>query len=262
MTGIDELERDLRSLGITPGETLLVQSSLRAVGPIEGGPATLLAALRHVLGPEGTVVAYTATPENSNTSRLSLAPTDGMTDQQKQAYWDSRPPFDPDTTPTSRILGHFSEVLRQTPGARRSHHPQTSFAAIGRRAAELTDAHPLESHLGESSPIGRLYAARARALLIGVPVWCCTALHLAEYRQPDPPIQTYSCVLPNGRWQSFDAVHLRDEHFEPMTGVLSEMPSLHRGRLGAADCFVMDIADGVDVADKFLRDNALFHSRT
>ncbi|MFI5531499.1 aminoglycoside N(3)-acetyltransferase [Kitasatospora sp. NPDC051853] len=253
MTGAAELERGLRELGVEEGETLLVQSSLRSLGELDGGPEALLKALLAVLGESGTLVVYTATPENSNTSRLALAPTQGMTERQKQEYWRTRPPFNPDTTPTSRILGHFSEVVRLAPGAVRSHHPQTSFAALGRLAVDLTENHPIDSHLGERSPVGRLRDRRARALLIGVPVWCCTALHLAEYLQPDPPVQTYGCVLPDGNWTSFEAVHLRDEHFPGMTGALERMPSLVRGPLGEADCFLMDIADGIEVADRHLR---------
>ncbi|MFJ8045136.1 aminoglycoside N(3)-acetyltransferase [Kitasatospora sp. NPDC096147] len=254
MTGAAELEQDLRALGIEEGETLLVQSSLRSLGGLDGGPEVLLRALLATLGERGTLVVFTATPENSNTSRVALAPTEGMTEQQEREYWRTRPPFDPDRTPASRILGHFSELVRQAPGAVRSRHPQTSFAAIGLRAADLTADHLLDSHLGPDSPVGWLYRHRARALLIGVPAWCCTALHLAEYLQPDPPLQTYGCVLPDGHWTSFEAVHLRDEHFPGMTGALEAVPSLIRGGLGAADCFLMDIADGVTVADRHLRD--------
>ncbi|GAA2252672.1 MULTISPECIES: aminoglycoside N(3)-acetyltransferase [Kitasatospora] len=260
MYGVDRLAEDLTRLGVERGETLLVQSSLRSIGPMADGPGTLLEALRRVLGPEGTVVVYTATPENSNTSRLALAPTDGMTPEQSRAYWEAKPPFDRARTPTSKILGHFSELVRRHPDAVRSSHPQTSFAALGSQARELTRRHRWAGHLGQHSPVQKLYDRGARALLIGVPVWCCTAFHLAEYLQDDPPMQRYGCVItdPGGRrrWVHFEAVHLRDEHFEPMASALETgMPSLLSGTLGDASCYLLRIAEGVDVADKFLRGN-------
>jgi aminoglycoside 3-N-acetyltransferase len=257
---VDRLARDLARLGVERGETLLVQSSLRSIGPMADGAGTLLAALRRVLGPEGTLVVYTATPENSSTSRLALAPTEGMTPEQRRAYWEAKPPFDRAETPTSRILGHFSELVRRQPGAVRSSHPQTSFAALGGQAHDLMRRHRWAGHLGRHSPVQKLYDRGARALLIGVPLWCCTAFHLAEYRQADPPMQRYGCVItdPRGqrRWVHFDAVHLRDEHFEPMTSALEVgMPSLLAGTLGDASCYLLRISEGVDVADKYLRDH-------
>jgi len=254
-----KLEQDLRDLGITRGETLLVQSSLRSIGRVDGGAGTVLKALMHVLGEEGTLVVYTATPENSDTSRLALAPTIGMSPAQLREHRDRMPPFDPAASPTSPILGHFSEVVRAEKGAVRSSHPQTSFTALGRRAEELMAEHRLDCHLGDRSPVRKLYDSEARALLIGVPVWCCTAFHLAEYWQPEPPMQRYGCVITDGpglrRWVHFDAVHLVDEHFVPMGPALAAgMPNLVEGMFGDADCFLLRIPEGVDVADKFLRE--------
>ena len=51
-----ELVRQLRSLGVTAGDVLLVHTSFRAVRPVEGGPEGLIRALRDALGPDGTLV--------------------------------------------------------------------------------------------------------------------------------------------------------------------------------------------------------------
>jgi aminoglycoside 3-N-acetyltransferase len=50
------LVEQLRTLGVTPGEVLLVHSSFRALRPVEGGPGGALDALAEALGPEGTLV--------------------------------------------------------------------------------------------------------------------------------------------------------------------------------------------------------------
>jgi aminoglycoside 3-N-acetyltransferase len=168
------------------------------------------------------------------------------------------PPFDPVRTPASRTLGRIAEEVRTTPGAVRSAHPQTSFAALGPAAGELMGDHPLACHLGERSPTHRLYRAGARALLIGVPVWCCTPLHLAEYWQPVlPPMQRYGCVVTDGhgrrQWAHFDDLPLTDRHFAVMGDALAEqMTDLVTGPFGDAPCFLFPIAEGVDLATKWL----------
>ena len=88
--------------------------------------------------------------------------------------------FDPEATPTS--AGAVAEALRTTPGAERSDHPQSSFAAVGHDARELMAGHRLNCHLGEDSPLAKLYERDASILLLGVEYLSCTAFHLAEYR--------------------------------------------------------------------------------
>ncbi|MEV4558655.1 AAC(3) family N-acetyltransferase [Kitasatospora sp. NPDC049285] len=257
-----ELAGDLRALGITEGETLLVQSSLRALGPVAQGAPGVVGALREALGADGTLVVYTATPENSRTSPYYRRATAAMTPDQLREYHAAMPAWDAAATPASPTMGRLAEEVRLLPGALRSGHPQTSFSAVGPAAAHLTQGHPLPSHLGEGSPVERLYLSGARALMIGVPVWCCTPLHLLEYWQPDRRPQQYSCVVrePDGgrRWESFTGVRLEDEHFPDMGEALSAgLESLVAGRVGDADCFLMPIRDAVDLADKWFRNRRI-----
>ncbi|GJF28273.1 AAC(3) family N-acetyltransferase [Kitasatospora sp. NE20-6] len=254
-----ELADHLRGLGVREGETLLVQASARAVGPVEDRTGTITAALRDTLGPAGTLVAYTATPENSYTSPLHRQATAGLDPAGLRRHRATMPPYDPVATPASPTMGRLAEEIRLLPGAVRSTHPQTSFAALGPRAEALTGGHRLTSHLGEDSPVGRLYDACARVLLVSVPWSCCTVLHLAEYRQPDPPVQRYGAVVKDRRgfrqWVHFDAPSLAIAHLERMAADLArDLPGLVRGRLGDAECVLMPIADAVDLATKWLLD--------
>ena len=47
---------DLIALGIEPGVTVMMHSSLSALGPVEGGPEAVVDALLEVIGPDGTLL--------------------------------------------------------------------------------------------------------------------------------------------------------------------------------------------------------------
>lgn len=43
---------------VQTGDLLMVHASLKAIGPVEGGAETVVAALRSAVGPTGTVMGY------------------------------------------------------------------------------------------------------------------------------------------------------------------------------------------------------------
>ncbi|MBC3842856.1 AAC(3) family N-acetyltransferase [Streptacidiphilus sp. 4-A2] len=255
-----ELLADLAAMGVREGDTLLVQASLRSVGPVRGGAATLVAALRGALGPTGTLVAYTATPENSDTSRLFMDATAGLDAAGLARYRAAMPPFDPRSTPCSPTVGRLSEVIRSQQGALRSAHPQTSFAAVGQAAAEVTEGHPPECHLGEESPLGRIYRRGGSALLVGIPHWQCTGYHLAEYRVDWRARRRYSCVVRDAdgarRWLEFTGLDLDDRHFPQLGAAVRAQVGFRRGRLGDAECVRIPLVAAVDAARGWLADPA------
>jgi aminoglycoside 3-N-acetyltransferase len=257
------LTADLAALGVEPGEVLWVQAGLRSVGRVAGGAATVVRALLEALGGTGpgTLVTYTATPENSDTSRLAARLTEGLTPEGLAAHRAAMPAFDPRTTPASPTMGRLAEQIRRTPGAVRSSHPQTSFAAVGRHARRITGTHELDCHLGESSPLGRLYELAARVLLVDVPLSRLTAFHLADLRAADLPTRPYGCVVRDGagqrRWQHFQAPDLDDRHFgELAAALLGEGRGIRSGRFGDADCLLVPVVEAVDVAGRVLRGRA------
>ncbi len=159
-----ELVAQLHALGVEPGGVLLVHASFRAVRPVEGGPAGLVAALREALGPGGTLAM----------------PSWGGDDER---------PFDPAATPADPDLGVVADTFGRLPGVRRSAHP-FAFAAAGPGAERVTaDPLPLPPH-GPESPVGRVHELDGQVLLLGVGHDADTTLHLAEllggapYRTP------------------------------------------------------------------------------
>ncbi|WP_229074630.1 AAC(3) family N-acetyltransferase [Actinoplanes sp. DH11] len=247
------LAADLIALGVgkDAGGVLLVHCSMRRIGRIEGGPATLLTALREVCGPAATIVVPAQTPDNSLTSPVYRTATAGLSDAARREYVAAMPGFDPDTTPSYGV-GAFAEHVRSHPGALRSRHPQTSFAALGPAAARIVGEHGLDCHLGERSPLGALYRCGATILLLGVGVAKCTALHLAEYRLPRPgPLMQYSCfVSENGRRElrQFEALRLDDSDFGAAGDELLLRPWASTGQVGGAEAHLLPLAPAVDAA--------------
>ncbi|WP_433533125.1 aminoglycoside N(3)-acetyltransferase [Micromonospora sp. CA-263727] len=257
---VDRLAADLTAVGMAAGRDLLVHCSMRRIGPVAGGPATLLAALRRVAGPDATMVVPAQTVGNSTTGPVFRAATDGLDAAGRAAYEARLPGFDPATTP-SEGMGILAEHLRQESGAARSGHPLTSFAALGRRAVEITERHDLDCHLGERSPLGRLYAADAAILLLGVGYDRCTALHLAEYRPEarrpvgPPPEQAYRCyVLVGGRRQrrDFHAPVLDASDFVQLGAAIEAHLPVRRGLVGAAPTRLLDLRAAVDFATTWM----------
>ncbi|WP_438294617.1 aminoglycoside N(3)-acetyltransferase [Streptomyces sp. HUAS TT7] len=201
----------LRALGVAEGGVLLVHASLHGTGL---RAEELLDALRTVLGPEGTLVVPAFTPENSDTSPAHLALVSRAPDPA--AFRAAMEPFDPDRTPCP-LMGRFAERVRTTEGAARSDHPQTSFAALGARAAELMKGHALDCHFGEESPLPKLIAAGAQVLMVNVGFAVCTAFHFAEYLVPPRPVRTYRAVIRDERggstWFAYEDAVLDDSDF-------------------------------------------------
>lgn len=166
-----EVLNQLRALGVREGGVLLVHTSFRRVRPIEGGPLGLIAVLREVLGPSGTLVMPSM--------------TDGA----------SR--FDPRATPTAE-MGITAELFWRQSGVLRSTHPGASFAAAGPAAARICAPQPLSPPHGHDSPVGRVYDLDGSVLLLGVGHSENTTLHLAESLAGVPYSVTHSCVVEMG----------------------------------------------------------------
>lgn len=148
------LIEQLRTLGVAPGQVLLVHASFRALRPVEGGPRGVLEALLEALGPRGTLVMP------SWTGRDDVS-------------------FDPWTTPAATDLGVLADTFWRMPGVRRSTHP-FAFAARGPRAEDVVVGPlPLPPH-APGSPVDRVHALDGRVLLLGVGHDGNTTLHLAE----------------------------------------------------------------------------------
>ncbi|WP_188194613.1 aminoglycoside N(3)-acetyltransferase [Nonomuraea sp. SYSU D8015] len=233
----------------------MVHSSLSRLGHTEGGAETVVMALRDLLGDDGTLVVPAGTAGNSDTSPIYRAAVAGMTPDEVAAYRARMPAFDPATTP-SHQMGRIAEHVRRLPGARRSAHPHTSFAAIGPQAAEIVEGHERDCLLGERSPLARLYDAGAFVLLLGVGYDKCTAFHLAEYRYTaDPPRRRFRAVVDDGNgreWCEFEDVAVNAGDFAALGADFEGTGAVRRGRVGAAEARLFSLPAAVDYAVDWL----------
>ncbi|MEV0716788.1 AAC(3) family N-acetyltransferase [Asanoa sp. NPDC050611] len=249
------LAADLLALGVRPGSTLLVHASLKPVGYIAGGPHALVLALRDALGPDGTLVVPTHTPDNSDPAVWQNPPV-------PQEWWpvirSHMPGFDPSVTP-SRWMGAVAEVVRTWPGAQRSDHPQVSFAALGRLATEVVYGQPRAGMLGPDSPLGKIYGLDGDVLLLGVGHDSNTSLHLAEYRQPDAPTARLGAAVqtPDGdrEWVWWEDIDLDEGDFELLGADFEATGAAQMGRVGGAMSRLMSQRAAVDFADRWMTEN-------
>lgn len=225
----DVIVRQLRELGVRPGGVLVVHTAFSKVGPVAGGPAGLIAALREALGPNGTLVMPSMASDDDN-------------------------PFDPATTPCPE-MGIVAETFWRSRGVLRSNSPH-AFAAAGPHAAEITAAHPIDVPHGPDSPVGRAYDLDGRVLLLGVGHDANTTIHLAEnlagvrYR-----CEKYVTVLEGGRPVR---LHYREidhccQNFALVDRWLDERGLQQHGTVGHGEARLARSRDIVEVVTEHLR---------
>ncbi|MGH2504697.1 MAG: AAC(3) family N-acetyltransferase, partial [Ktedonobacterales bacterium] len=162
-----QIVEGLRRLGVAPGDLLEVHSSLRSLGPVKGGAATVIRTLQEAVGATGALVmpAYPVSPAVPLSAE----------EQARGITWKVRIlPFDDGSTPTG--MGAIADTFREWPDVRRETGAFFSYAAWGRGAERF-------AHEG----LAPLVACGGKVLLLGVEMDRCSSLHLAEERVTLPP---------------------------------------------------------------------------
>ncbi|MBR7131129.1 MAG: AAC(3) family N-acetyltransferase [Lentisphaeria bacterium] len=167
MHTIRSLHRDFADSGLRRSDTILIHSSMRSLGDIEGRAEGFLRALAEYFS-EGLVAFPTLSWDLVNASQ---------------------PVYSVRDTPCT--TGLLPELFRSYPGVRRSLHPTHSIAALGKEAEDFLAGHELfDSPAHRNSPWGKLYDRRAKILFIGTTLACNTFLHGVEEWLPVPGMLT------------------------------------------------------------------------
>lgn len=241
MHTIHSLMSDLERLGIDRQGTLLVHSSYKSMGGVEGGPDTVLDALSKYME-EGLLVLPTHTWANINAEN---------------------PRFDVENTPV--CIGMLPERFRKRPGVIRSWHPTHSVAALGRDAAAFTAGDErFDTPCARGSAWGKLLDRQATIMLVGVDLRRNTFIHGIEEwvdipgRMTAEREQLYT-VLPDGTAISVPSRrHCGlnwSEHFWKVDDVLREEGAMTLGRFGDAEVRICDTVRLTEVLTRMLQAN-------
>jgi aminoglycoside 3-N-acetyltransferase len=251
-----QLTADLRSLGVAPGDVVMVHASVRAVGEIAGGPDEIHLALKDALTTDGTLLMYAGCPRYyDEVGRGNLSP------EEEAEVLEKLPPFDPETARADRDNGTLVEFLRSYPASRVNHHV-ARFVAWGKQAEYLFSRQPWDYAFGRDSALDRFVGLNGKILLLGCDHDAVTFLHYAEHVVdiPDKRIARFKVpVAENGAriWRDMaefntagDGVHANwpDQFFATIIDSYLAASSNRGGKVGDAECYLISARELLDFA--------------
>lgn len=234
----------LISLDIKPNDTLLVHSSMIAIGDVLGGAETVLDAFIEYMEP-GLLIFPTHTWDQIN---------------------DKYNVYNPKTEPS--CVGILSNLFLKRPGVIRSLHPTHSVAALGKDAESYTSKEEeFDTPCPREGCWGKLYDRRAKILFLGCDLRRNTYIHSVEEWNHIP-------LRLESRYQLLKIITPTDQiidrpihrHHNPIIGDVSqnygklETPFLHKGiarkgKIGDADSILGEAVAMADLTSSFLQRN-------
>lgn len=249
----EDVIQALTAVGVRPGQSIMVHTSLSSLGYVCGGAQTVIEALMECVGKEGTIMMPSQSWKN-------LDPEAGVHWEEPKEWWqiirDHWPAYDKAITPTN-TMGAVAEMFRRWPGVLRSDHPARSVAAWGKHAEYLTRDHDLSNIFGDGSPVGKLYELDGYVLLIGVGYDKNTSLHLADARAVYPgkhQTTEHSAVMVNGerKWVAYETLYVDGKDFEEIGEAFERQGREKEERLGCGRLRLMRQRELVDFAVKWI----------
>ena len=252
-----DLAAQARDLGVRDGDLVMVHASVRAVGPVAGGPDQIHLALKDAAGASGSLLMYASCPDGYDEVGRGVHPPAVEAELRAKL-----PPFDARTARSQRDNGALVELLRTWPGVIANHHV-ARFVCRGPHAARLFSTQPWDLPFGRGSALEHFVDLDGRILLVGSDHDAVTFLHYAEHivDVPDKRLVRYQVpVLENGervwRWCSeFDTAH--PAHARWPEALFRDITDAHLaatrnvgGRIGDAQSYLIDagalLADALD----------------
>lgn len=159
----EKMAEDLVNLGIKKDDTILMHSSLSALGYVDGGADSVIDTLLSVLK-NGTLLVPS----------LSF-----------ESVTKSNPVFSVNDTPS--CIGKISDTFRKRDKVVRSIHPTHSVCGIGKNAVEILSQHTeTNTPAGDKSPFALLPKYNGKVLMLGCGLRPNTSMHaIEELTRPD-----------------------------------------------------------------------------
>lgn len=243
----EKLTDDLRRLGIEKNDNVLVHSSMKSIGAVEGGAETVLDVFCEYLSGTGNI----ALPSHSwNTIN------------------DEHNIFDPDKEPC--CVGILPEIFRKRSGVLRSLHPTHSIAIMGKLAEDFVrDEHLIDTPCGRKGCWGKLYdygfkimflgcSTKRNTYVHGVEEWCEIPERLTEH------YHKFKIVMPDG--SIFDRDMKRhhspyediSQNYDRIQPFMEKKGLATKGKFGDADCVVETARDIYEVTSELLKESSNF----
>lgn len=249
------LTRDLKALGVKPGDVLMVHASLRAIGDVAGGPDEVHLAIKDVITDDGTLLMYASCPRYvDEIGRGNLTP-----DEEGEIF-DKLPVFDASSARSARDNGALVELFRTWPGSRVNDHV-ARFVAWGKHTDYLFSEQPWDFAFGKGSALERFTELDGKILLLGSDHNNVTYLHYAEHIGdfPDKRIARFKVpVLHDGHrvWREMAEVDTSerahenwpDNFFAQIVDAFLEALGNKGGRVGYAPSYLIPARGLLDYA--------------
>jgi aminoglycoside 3-N-acetyltransferase len=169
-----QLEAAIASLGVQPGDAVMVHSGFAPTSGFAGTPGDVIEVLLRAVGPAGHLLMLSIPYRGSS-----------------QGYAESDPLFDVRRTPSK--VGVVSELFRRRPGVLRSLSPLHPVAVHGPLAAWLVADHDAALRsCGKGTPFERFLSLNGKLLFFDAPYQSMTFMHYIEDACRDRlPVELY-----------------------------------------------------------------------
>lgn len=238
-----DLMKQIEELGIKPTDTLLIHSSMKSIGEVEGRGDTVLDAFMEYLK-HGLLVFPTHTWEQMS---------------------DTYNVFDPKTE--SSCVGLLSNLFMLRPGVHRSLHPTHSVAAFGKDAKSFSQGEErFDTPCPREGCWGKLYDLDAKILFIGCSLRTNTIIHGVEEWNHIPnrlskQLQPLKIKLEDGQiierplYRHHNETGDVSKNYGKLTEPLLSLEIAKRGKFGDAKTILCQTKQMVDLTSRFLKRN-------
>lgn len=219
-----QFHSDLHTLGLPLDAVVMVHSSLKSFGHVDGEAQTVIDALLSYLSPNGTLLM----------PALSF-----------MTVHSGNPVFNIRRTPS--CVGIIPETFRKMKGVRRSMHPTHSVCGFGKQAEALLANHQKDhTPCGENSPFHLLHKVNGCILMLGCGLRPNTSMHAVEELVEPPYLfrEPLAYTLIDAEGQQSHKAYIRHDfantaqRYDRLARVM-KAPGLRFGKVCGSESFLL-----------------------